>query len=722
MFKIATLYHSFSALLLVPLTKVLFAFCMCGTLAFSFADDSNTPSNAIKLRRVELFPAGQGVFEYGSESIKESKVNLALTRRELDDVLKSFVLQGFDGAQLDFQRELAEKDSIIAESLQSDPSMTRAELLQQLRGNRIRLINETGEHVGRIVTVEHQPDPKALDSLMETVTLATADGLTQFAVGPSTRIRFEGEGLQKDLDHSLDQISETKRESTIDLGIMLSKRELGPASFSYQSESAPWKCAYRITKKDNKAALVVSAVIDNVSHITWEDIELVLIVDQPLVFHSPLSFVHSVSRASLPLPTPFSATPPNLLPGAKQNALVLLERAAQSSDDTPPSTRGFGMGGMGGMGGMMGGSLGGAPFNPTASQVVEPNSLEASLIKRMGISFNASELNREAIGKRVHIRIPNTTIPSKGSSTHFLSSIPHEIRDIRVYVSAVHKSHALSAFEITLRKGYQLPGGPGTVWSEHRYSGDIMIPHLIADVPQMITYAVDQDLEIQQVLSADEEDPFADTLVTKTSSFHLIGQSVIAEKQTETRLIRYKIKNQSAHEKQLILEHVCSDPMWKVLTDTAAMPVNSKLQNDMVPARFELLVPPQTEIVHEVREERSVRMERTESTALNDLRTAASNPQCPNELKVLLEKWIGKRETKDQIDMELSQVRSMLSEILAEQKRLQQSIAAVNRSDAIYDRYLKKLDEIESEIEQKNERIAELYRLAGERRERKGAR
>ncbi|MFN7292759.1 MAG: hypothetical protein ACK506_04345 [Pirellula sp.] len=688
-------------------------------MAFSFADDSNTPSNAIKLRRVELFPAGQGVFEYGSESIQDSKVNLALTRRELDDVLKSFVLQGFDGVQLEFQRELAEKDSIIAESLQSDPSMTRAELLQCLRGNRIRLINETGEHVGRIVTVEHQPDPKALDSLMETVTLATADGLIQLAVVPSTRIRFEGEGLEKDLDHSLDQISETKNESTIDLGIMLSKREPGPASFAYQSESAPWKCAYRITKKDNKAALVVSAVIDNVSHITWEDIELVLIVDQPLVFHSPLSYVHSVSRASLPLPTPFSATPPNLLPGAKQNALVLLERAGQSSNDTPPSSRGFGMGGMGGMGGMMGGPLGGAPSNSTSSQVVEPNSLEASLIKRMGISFNAGELNREAIGKRVHIRIPNTTIPSKGSSTHFLSSIPHEIRDIRVYVSDVHKSHALSAFEITLRKGYQLPGGPGTVWSEHGYSGDIMIPHLIADVPQMITYAVDQDLEIQKVLSANEEDPFADTRVTKTSSFQLVGQSVIVEKQIETRLIRYKIKNQSPHEKQLILEHVCADPMWKVVTDTAAMPVNSTLQNDMVPARFELLVPPQTEIVHEVREERSVRMERTESTALNDLRTAASNPQCPNELKVLLGKWIGKRETKDQIDMELSQVRSMLSEILAEQKRLQQSITAVNRSDAIYDRYLEKLDEIESEIERKNERIVELYRLSGER---KGAR
>ncbi|MFN7841172.1 MAG: hypothetical protein ACK5N9_05550 [Pirellula sp.] len=716
MFKIATLYHSFNALLLVPLTKGLFAFCMCGTMAFSFADDSNTPSNAIKLRRVELFPAGQGVFEYGSESIQDSKVNLALTRRELDDVLKSFVLQGFDGVQLEFQRELAEKDSIIAESLQSDPSMTRAELLQCLRGNRIRLINETGEHVGRIVTVEHQPDPKALDSLMETVTLATADGLIQLAVVPSTRIRFEGEGLEKDLDHSLDQISETKNESTIDLGIMLSKREPGPASFAYQSESAPWKCAYRITKKDNKAALVVSAVIDNVSHITWEDIELVLIVDQPLVFHSPLSYVHSVSRASLPLPTPFSATPPNLLPGAKQNALVLLERAGQSSNDTPPSSRGFGMGGMGGM---MGGPLGGAPSNSTSSQVVEPNSLEASLIKRMGISFNAGELNREAIGKRVHIRIPNTTIPSKGSSTHFLSSIPHEIRDIRVYVSDVHKSHALSAFEITLRKGYQLPGGPGTVWSEHGYSGDIMIPHLIADVPQMITYAVDQDLEIQKVLSANEEDPFADTRVTKTSSFQLVGQSVIVEKQIETRLIRYKIKNQSPHEKQLILEHVCADPMWKVVTDTAAMPVNSTLQNDMVPARFELLVPPQTEIVHEVREERSVRMERTESTALNDLRTAASNPQCPNELKVLLGKWIGKRETKDQIDMELSQVRSMLSEILAEQKRLQQSITAVNRSDAIYDRYLEKLDEIESEIERKNERIVELYRLSGER---KGAR
>lgn len=713
MFNVATLCNSSRCLRFLTSTNGLLALLSSGTIANAFVDESNATVNVVKLRRVELFPAGQGVFEYGANSIQNTKVKLRLSRRELDDALKSLVLQGFEEARVDFQREILDDGTPIDDILRSDETITRAELLQRLRGNQVRLINEAGEHVGRIVTVENQADAKDREALVETVTLATSDGLAQFAIDSSVKVRLENE-LLKGLELALDRINAKDIDSTIEVGITLSKREPGPAAFAYQSESAPWKCSYRVISKGNKAELVVSAVIDNDTHNPWEDIELVLIVDQPLVFHSPLSFVHSISRASAPIPAPFSAMPPNLLPGARQSGLFLVERSGQTSNDNSSllGRMGGGMGGMGGgMGGMLGGAMGGPTSNSTSTQVVERDAEEESLIKRMGISFNASDLNREAIGKRVHIRIPKVTVPSNGSATHFLSSIPHDIRDIRVYVSSVHKSHPLSAFEITLHEGYQLPGGPGTVWGEHGYSGDVMIPHLIADIPQMITYAVDQDLEIQKEAVKIDEDPFSVALQSRKSSFQQISPLVVAETQIETRLVRYKIKNLSKQKKQLIIEHASTDPEWRVVTDKPTMPINHQYTKEHVPIRFELMAPAQSEWFHDVHEERSVRYERTESTALAELREAVSNPECPKPLKDLISSWISKKEVSEKISRELTHVKNALAENLSEQKRLLQSIAAVSQSDNIYARYLKKLDEVENGIEQKSKRIAELQQL-----------
>jgi hypothetical protein len=73
-----------------------------------FADDAVPPTdalrNGIKLTRVELFPAGQGVFEYESTEAGDVELKLPLTRHELDDLLKSLVLKGFDSARVDYQR------------------------------------------------------------------------------------------------------------------------------------------------------------------------------------------------------------------------------------------------------------------------------------------------------------------------------------------------------------------------------------------------------------------------------------------------------------------------------------------------------------------------------------------------------------------------------------------------------------------------------------------
>lgn len=82
------------------------------------------------------------------------------------------------------------------------------------------------------------------------------------------------------------------------------------------------------------------------------------------------------------------------------------------------------------------------------------------------MSFPVGDLSRGIAGQRVHIQLPKVTIRAGAWESVFLPSIPRIIDDVRVYVASVSKKHPLSAFQITLQDGYQLPGGPGTVWSD----------------------------------------------------------------------------------------------------------------------------------------------------------------------------------------------------------------------------------------------------------------
>ena len=118
----------------------------------------------------------------------------------------------------------------------------------------------------------------------------------------------------------------------------------GPAGIAFQTETAAWKCSYRIAKIDGEYQLVVAAVIDNTSGMDWIDVELVLIVDQPLGFHAPISTVHRAQRTNMLIPSPFSAAPPALAAGSKRNLGELLadgpmdKTEAQSSSGLLVST------------------------------------------------------------------------------------------------------------------------------------------------------------------------------------------------------------------------------------------------------------------------------------------------------------------------------------------------------------------------------------------------
>jgi hypothetical protein len=132
--------------------------------------------------------------------------------------------------------------------------------------------------------------------------LRTADGIAQRRLSDATKFQFADDAIQNQIDQALKNTANPKTARTT-ATLRLRKKEPGPAGIAFQTETASWKCSYRIAKMGGENQLVVSAVVDNNTGIDWIDVELVLIVDQPLGFHAPLSTVHRSQRANVPIPS-----------------------------------------------------------------------------------------------------------------------------------------------------------------------------------------------------------------------------------------------------------------------------------------------------------------------------------------------------------------------------------------------------------------------------------
>lgn len=185
--------------------------------------------------------------------------------------------------------------------LQKDPSVTLAELLQGLRGQSVTLsvalskTNPSRVH-GVIVGVEKfSSDEAARTSSTEIVTLRSERGLERFVLCPSIRIELDSRELQSRMDKALLR-TQGRQVDRLEVRISAEKKSEGAATISFALEGAPWKCSYRLVPIDARFQLMVSAVIDNTSSMDWNDVELIIVVDQSLTFHAPLSAIQTSDR------------------------------------------------------------------------------------------------------------------------------------------------------------------------------------------------------------------------------------------------------------------------------------------------------------------------------------------------------------------------------------------------------------------------------------------
>ena len=260
---------------------------------------SPSPGARLPVRRVVLYKSGVGYFEHLGRVSGASTVSIDLTSGQLDDVLKSLTTVDLGGGHvtgITYNSEASIDDQLLKLHLPPNPSGSRSQLLQDLRGSRVEVRTAGSVFAGRILGVStqlHRRDKVDISFTVDELTIIGDSGdVRTFELGPTVAVTFlEGE-VKRDLGQYLDVIGSSRARDARRLQVAAAGAGTRDLFVSYVSAVPVWKTTYRLvipTEAGRKPSLQGWAIVDNTLGEDWTDVQLSLVAGAPQSFIQPLS-------------------------------------------------------------------------------------------------------------------------------------------------------------------------------------------------------------------------------------------------------------------------------------------------------------------------------------------------------------------------------------------------------------------------------------------------
>lgn len=325
----------------------------------------------LPIRQVILFNSGVGYMQREGDVNGDAKVDLSFPTTDINDLLKSLVLQDLGGGHVSTVSydSLDPLDKILrsfAIDLNNNP--TFGQILNQARGEKIdvQLMGKdkaipqkiTGQIVGMEVKQGREKDgPIALDYL----NLSSADGLQSIPLEQILGVRFLNSTLENEFQRALRVLaaSHDTQKKTVSLGFTgQGKRAV---RVGYVVERPIWKTTYRLRMEPNgKVFLQGWALVENTSDDDWNDVRMVLVSGRPISFRMNLYEPLYIPRPTVE-PDQFASLRPPVYSGAMNPAEF------QAGINNAFNNQALGNLGGGAVGGGLAGALGGAGGNAGAA-------------------------------------------------------------------------------------------------------------------------------------------------------------------------------------------------------------------------------------------------------------------------------------------------------------------------------------------------------------------
>ena len=234
----------------------------------------------LRLERVVLSCRGVGYFGYRSEVVGDGEVELRVPLQQVDDVLKSLVVNDEGGRTAAISLIGREPSTRLFRNLPFGPEALQspARLLNDLQGVEVEASGQR-RLTGRLLSVE--PETITLpDRLGATkrhrLTLLTSAGVQQLVLEETEAVRFVDSQLQKQVDQALAALARHRIRDRRTLRIALKGQGRRRVRVGYVVGAPLWKASYRLTlaapPESRSASLQGWSVLENMSGDDWRDV------------------------------------------------------------------------------------------------------------------------------------------------------------------------------------------------------------------------------------------------------------------------------------------------------------------------------------------------------------------------------------------------------------------------------------------------------------------
>lgn len=643
----------------------------------------------LPVTKVVMFSSGVGFFEHLGQVEGDAQVRLQFNVDDVNDLLKSMVVQDLGGGTVstvnyESKEPITRTLRTFAIDLTDNPTL--GQLLSQVRGERVQ-VDAPNAIVGVIVGVETREEKvgdKGETVQVEYLNLLTDDGLRRVGLASVTRIRLLNEQLDAELRKALAILAMSHATDKKTVSLHFRGEGKRPVRVGYIQETPIWKTSYRLVLRDKEQPLLQGwAIVENTTESDWNNVDLTLVSGRPISFTMDLYDPLYIKRPKVELELFSSLRPQVYGQDLVEKQQMFRQRAAREGFEEYSADA-------------AGRAVAAAPSGPTAPSSLPPvmNARAKSAAAPFDISQGVQSLAQAGeVGQLFQYQIQNpVTLPRQQSAMLPIVQGQVKAEKVSIYNQNVQAKHPLNGLQLTNTTGLHLMQGPITVFDGGAYAGDAQIQDLEPGSRRLISYAVDLSTEVAPAGKPQTSDVTGIKLVKGV--LHITRQL--------RRTQEYTIKNSGSEPKKVLIEYPKVTP-WKLVEPEKPEETTRDLY------RFAVTAKPGEPAVLTVREEQTV----DEQVALTNINTGLivvymNNKAVSPAVKEALAEVVRRKQALSQLSEQRQRLESEIKTIDAEQARIRQNMAQLDRTSDLYARYVTKFVEQEDTIEKLRGQIRQL--------------
>jgi chorismate mutase len=653
----------------------------------------------VALQKVVLFNAGVGYFEHRGKVSGDARVDLQFNVDDINDLLKSMVLQDLGGGQVSTvtygsRDPITKTLKTFAIDLTDNPTL--ADLLRQIRGEQVE-IEAPNKIVGKIVGVEKRKkligdgEQEAVE--VEILNLLTSSGFKSINLEQVGSIRLVSDKLNQELQQALTLLATSHATDKKTVTLNFAGAGERPVRVGYIQATPIWKTSYRLVLKDDAAPFLQGwAIVENTTEQDWDNVSLSLMSGRPISFRMDLYQPLYVTRP-LVVPELYASLMPRVY-GQDLAEKEELFRRAGVAGNAPTAPPGLAAGAAAADRSLMGRpaekragvALGGARF------YAEPqNAAGEGLSLQDGVRSLA---RAEDVGELFQYQI-ETPVTLQRQRSAMLPIVNSDVKGekVSIYNAAVQAKHPLNGLRLTNSTELHLMQGPITVFDGGAYAGDARIEDLPPKSERLISYALDLDTEVAPTSKSHPEQLLSVR----------IAKGTLYSSRKFLRTTTYTVKNSGGKPKKVLVEYPHTAD-WKLVSPKEPAEKTRDLYRFAVsaqPGKPEALT-----VEEEMVQSQSVVLSNIDDNMILFYLNASV---VSDKVKDALKQLLSRKQKLAQLAAERQRLQQQIAVIGEEQARIRKNMEQLDRNTELYNRYVKKFaeqedlnDKLRTEIERLN--------------------